>query len=305
MSTPVLSVVVTIVDGGETLERCLKALDRQDEPPRLEILVPFDESIATVSSLAQHFPTIAFLSMGAVPTDRPTQSAAGQHELFDRRRAAGLAAATGELIAILEDRGVPRAGWARQVVDVHARLPPGVIGGAIENGRDRLLHWAVYLCDFGRYQLPFEEGSRDYVSDVNICYKRRALESTRELWATRYHETTVHWALQRAGEVLYLHPAMVVDQMRGSLRLQDLLRERVGWGRLFAYTRAREMTWARRMMFALLVPFLPAILLLRVVRGQVAKRRALAPLARAWPIMLLLLIAWSLGESVGYLTAKP
>jgi hypothetical protein len=296
---------VTIVDGGETLQRCLDALDQQDSPPSLEIIVPYDESIGNVSGLAQHFPTIEFLSMGAVPTDRPTQSAAGQHELFDRRRAAGLAAATGQLIAILEDRGVPRPHWARQVVDLHARLPHAVIGGAIENGRDWLLNWAVYLCDFSRYQLPFEEGSRDYVSDVNICYKRRALESTRELWATRYHETTVHWALQRAGEALYLHPAMVVDQMRGSLRLQDLLRERLGWGRLFAYTRAREMTWARRMMFALLVPFLPTILLLRIARGQLAKHRALGPLARAWPIALLLLIGWSLGESVGYLTAKP
>jgi GT2 family glycosyltransferase len=301
----VLSVIVTIVDGGETLERCLEALDQQDNPPRLEIIVPYDESVPHVSDLAQRFPTIVFLPMGLVPTDRPTPSAAGQHELFDRRRATGLAAATGELIAILEDRGVPRADWARQAVALHSRLPQAAIGGAIENGHDRLLNWAVYFCDFGRYQLPFEEGTRDYVSDVNICYKRRALTSTRELWATRYHETTVHWALQRAGEALYLHPAMVVDQTRGSLRLGGLLHERLGWGRLFAYTRAREMPWARRLMFGILAPFLPGILLIRIVRLQFAKRRALSRLAIAWPIVLALLIAWSLGEGAGYVTGKP
>lgn len=305
MNQPALSVIVTIVDGGETLRRCLEALDQQDNPPGLEILVPYDESLPQVSDLGRHFPTIVFLPMGMVPTGRPTQSAAGQHELFDRRRAAGLAAATGKLIAILEDRGVPRADWARQTVDLHSRLPHAVIGGAIENGRDRLLNWAVYFCDFARYQLPLEEGSRDYVSDVNICYKRRALDSTQEIWATRYHETTVHWALQRAGEILYLHPAMVVDQMRGSLQFESLLKERLGWGRLFAYTRAREMTRARRLMFGMLAPFLPGILLLRIVRRQFVKRRALGRLAIAWPIVLAFLVAWSLGEGAGYVTGKP
>jgi hypothetical protein len=298
-------VIVTIVDGGETLERCLEALDRQNDPPELKIIVPFDESVENISGIARHFPTIEFLPMGAVPTARPTQSPAGQHELFDRRRTAGLAAATGDLIAILEDRGIPRAGWARGVVDLHARLPHAVIGGAIENGRDRPLNWAVYFCDFGRYQLPFEEGPRQYVSDVNICYKRRALESTRDLWTTRYHETTVHWALQRAGETLYIHPSVVIDQMRGTLRLGGLLRERLGWGRLFAYTRAREMTRPRRLLFGVLAPFLPVILLTRIVLGQCAKRRALGKLAIAWPIVLALLIAWSLGESAGYVTGKP
>lgn len=305
MSTPLLSVVVTIVQGGEALEQCLEALHRQDNPPRLEIIVPYDDSVAQVSSLARRYPTMVFLPMGAVPTEREISSAAGQHELFDRRRAAGLAAASGELIAILEDRGVPRPDWARQAVQLHARLPHAVIGGAIENGRDRLLNWAVYFCDFGRYQLPFEAGPRDYVSDVNICYKRRALDATRELWATRYHETTVHWALQRAEEILYLHPDLVVDQMRGTLRLQDLLRERLGWGRLFGYTRAREMTLARRLIFGLVAPFLPGILFFRIVRGQLVRHRAPGRLAVAWPIVAALLTAWSLGECAGYLTAKP
>lgn len=305
MSTPLLSVVVTVVDGGQALERCLDALQQQDHPPTLEVIVPYDDAAADVSSLAPRYPSVLFLPMGAVPTERDSSSAAGQHELFDRRRATGLAAATGELIAILEDRGVPRPNWARVAVELHARLPHAAIGGAIENGRDRLLNWAVYFCDFGRYQLPFQAGPRDYVSDVNICYKRRVLYATRKLWATRYHETTVHWALQRAGEVLYLHPDLVVDQMRGTLRLPALLRERLGWGRLFAYTRAREMTLTRRLIFGIVAPFLPGLLFFRIVRGQLVRLRALGRLAVALPIVAALLFAWSLGECAGYLTAKP
>lgn len=305
MTTPLLSVVVTIVDGGEALERCLQALVRQETPPGLEIIVPYDASVPEVARLADRYPAATFLPMGDVSTERALRSAAGQHELFDRRRAAGLSVAQGDLIAILEDRGVPRPDWARRATELHASLPHGVIGGAIENGRDRPLNWAVYFCDFARYQLPFSEGPRAYVSDVNICYKRRALEATRGLWAARYHETTVHWALQRAGETLYLHPRLVVDQVRGTLRFVELLRERLGWGRLFAYTRARELPGLRRLLLLAATPVLPIVLLLRIVRGRVERRRTLSRLAITWPIVLALLAAWSLGEAVGYATGKP
>lgn len=300
-----LSVVVTIVDAGDALERCLVALAAQQEAPDLEVVVPWDTSVPNVSALAARFPSVRFLPMGQPATTRPASSAAGQHELFDRRRSAGLAAATGDIVAILEDRGVPRDGWARTMGDIHERLPHAAVGGAIENGRDSLLHWAVYFCDFGRYQRPFEAGSRRWVSDVNVGYKRRALDQTRTLWRDRYHETTVHWALQRAGETLYLTPDLVVDQMRGRLRLGSVIRERFAWGRLFAYTRARETAFPKRMALAFLAPLLPALLLARHARLQVAKRVTCGTFLKASPLVCVLLVAWSLGEALGYMTAEP
>ena len=37
---PMLSVVVTIVDAGPALERCLAALEAQESGPELEVIVP-------------------------------------------------------------------------------------------------------------------------------------------------------------------------------------------------------------------------------------------------------------------------
>lgn len=299
-----LSVVVTIVDGGGALERCLAALAAQQGPP-LEVLVPWDASIPAVAELAQRHPAMRFLPIGTVRTQRPVASPAGQHELYDRRRAAGLAAATGDLVAILEDRGVPRPDWAATMARLHGAMPHAVIGGAVAHGRTGTLNWAVFFCDFGRYQPPLAAGPRPYVTDVNICYKRRALEQTRALWRERYHETTVHWALQRAGETLYLSPEPVVEQHRDGLRLGALLGERLGWGRLFAYTRAREMTFGRRLALALLSPALPFVLLVRHLRGRLERGRDRDAFMRAAPAMFLLLAAWSAGELLGYLTAEP
>ena len=300
-----LSVVVTIVDGGATLDRCLTALNEQVGGPELEVIVPWDDSLQGMAELERRFPRFRFLALGRLDTLRPKPSPAGQHELFDRRRAAGLAIAGGELIAILEDRGVPRSDWAARVSELHAGLSHAVIGGAIQNGRDRPLNWAVYFCDFGRYQLPFEAGPRPYVSDVNICYKRHALEKTRELWASRYHETTVHWALQRAGEVLWLDPSFAVDQMRDGVTLGGVLSERIGWGRLFAYTRAKETSLLRRLILAGLCPVLPFVLLLRHLRMQFQKRVNAGRFVAVSPVVFLLLAAWSFGELIGYITRRP
>jgi hypothetical protein len=299
-----LSVIVTVVDGGAALERCLAALAAQQDAPPLEVLVPWDASIPAAGGLAARFPAARFLALGAIATQRPAATPAGQHELYDRRRAAGLAAATGDLVAILEDRGVPRPDWAATMARLHGALPHAAIGGAVAHGRTGTLNWAVFFCDFGRYQPPLAAGPRPYVTDVNICYKRRALEVTRTLWAERYHETTVHWALLRAGETLYLSPEPVVEQHRDGLRLGALLRERLGWGRLFAYTRAREVPAARRLVLAALSPILPFVLLARLFRGRLARGRDRGAFLRAAPAILLLLAAWSLGELLGYLTAE-
>ncbi|MEP7327377.1 MAG: glycosyltransferase family 2 protein [Gemmatimonadota bacterium] len=300
-----LSVVVTVVDGGETLSRCLNALASQQGGPALDVIVPYDDSVPGMAALAEKFPAFKFLPMGTLQTQRPKFGPAGQHELFDRRRSAGLAVASGDLVAIVEDRGVPRPDWSRKVVELHARMPHAVIGGGVDNGRDRVLNWAVFFCDFGRYQPPFESGPREYVTDVNIGYKRRAIEQTRELWKDRYHETTVHWALIRAGETLFLSNEFAVDQMRDDLTIRRLMGERLGWGRLFAYTRARETGTGKRLVLAALAPVLPLVLFARLARQQARKRRTLGKFVLASPLVALLLAGWSLGEMTGYLTGRP
>jgi hypothetical protein len=300
-----LSVVVTVVDGGETLVRCLSALARQEGAPTLEVIVPYDDSVSGMAPIVARFPTFTFVALGTIDTARAKVGPAGQHELFDRRRSAGLGRARGEVVAIVEDRGVPRLDWARKLVEAHEKMPHAVIGGGVENGRNRALNWAVYFCDFGRYQLPFESGPREYVTDVNIGYKRRAIDVTRPLWKERYHETTVHWALIRAGETLYLSPDFAVDQMRDNLSLGRLVSERVGWGRLFAYTRAREISFGKRLLLAGMAPVLPFLLFYRLARHQMVKKRTVGKFVAASPAVMLLLATWSLGEMIGYLTGKP
>ena len=154
-SDPTLSIVLTIVQGGSYVRDFLEAVRSFDDPPPLDVIIPYDASVADVAQYADDYPEVRFLDLGVIDPVRPITSEAGKHELYDRRRSAGLAAATGDIIGILEDRGLPQSDWARTIVRLYAETGKNVIGGAIECMEPvSPLNWAFYVTDFGRYGRP-------------------------------------------------------------------------------------------------------------------------------------------------------
>jgi hypothetical protein len=302
-SKPILSVIVTIVGGATFLHKCLSRLIPQTEGRNIEVIVPYDSTASEIAELKNVFPQVLFVDMGVAKTDgRPgTQQAA--HEIFDRRTAAGLNAARGEILALLQDYGSPDPSWCDRVLEAH-RLPYDVIGGAVEHGGKGPLNWAVYFLDFGRYQLPLPEGPTDYLTDVNVSYKRAALESVRHLWAERYKEVTVNWALASKGAVLWQRPQIVVWQDRGTLSFSDLVVERFSWGRLFGCIRTREISPLTRLLYIALSPGIPLVLLARMAKKVFSTGRNRGKFMLALPQFAAMTFFWCLGEFAGYLTGR-
>ena len=300
---PVLSVVVTIVGGATFLHRCLSRLTPQIAGRSIEVIVPYDSTASGIAELKNIFPQVVFADMGVVKTDmRPgTQEAA--HEIFDRRTAAGLNVARGEILALLQDYGAPDPDWCDQLIEAH-RLPYDVIGGAVEHEGKGVLNWAVFFLDFGRHQLPLPEGPAVYLTDVNVSYKRAALESVRHLWAERYKEVTINWALARKGFVLWQRPQLVVRQDRGKLSFRHLISERFSWGRLFGCIRAREISPLTRLLYITLSPGIPLILLARMARKVFSTGRNRSRFILSLPQLVAMTSCWCLGEFMGYLTGR-
>lgn len=302
---PLLSIVVTIVDGGEQLRAFLRAVRASENPPRLELIVPYDASINETGAMAAEFPEARFIDMGRIIPVRPITTEAGKHELYDRRRATGLAAATGDIIGILEDRGRPRPDWARKIVEAHAKTGKNVVGGAVDCLEPvSLLNWAFYVSDFGRYGRPFETGPVEWVTDVNVAYSRKALEMTRHLWKERYNEPVVNWFLISQGEELILSNEIVVEHTRPPTTLGVLLPERFHWGRLFGHIRAMHFTPTQRLIYTLAAPIIPPRLWVRHLMTQFRKGKGGRYLL-ALPYVMILTTAWTAGEVWGYITRKP
>jgi len=303
---PKLSVVVTVVSdtseqaGTENLEGCLLALRQQVNPPAMEVLVTCDSRLGGIRELEQKFPEASFIVVDKLCTARSGPS----REHHDELRWIGMRKARAPLIALVEDVGQPDANWAAALVREHAQ-PYAAIGGAMENGIDRALNWAVYFGDFGRYQNPVYRGPSEFVSDANVCYKRAALERVADAWAETYSESRVHAALAKQGEQIALSPEVVMHQHRLGLHLGPALVERYVWGRSYAAVRIALVGTARRLVFAALCPLLPFVLLLRQWGNVMRTKRNRGAFLKALPLTFLLDVAWSWGEFAGYVTGHP
>jgi hypothetical protein len=306
---PALSVVVALISGRkDDLARCLASLGAQQERNArelpTEILVPYDDAAAEVVALAAQHPGVRFLRAAGLDTRAARAGLSREHH--DTLRTIGLAAARGRVVALTEDHAVASDTWCADMVRLLAEHPEAAaIGGAVECRSARLLNWAVYYCDFGRYQNPLPAGPARYVSDSNVAYRRAALEAVRDAWRDDYHETIVHDALVARGLELWLHPGSLVWQERGELSAARALQERRVWGRSFAGTRVQGAPLARRLAYAAASVLLPALLTLRLARGVVRRRRTLRRFAACLPWIVVLQCAWALGELAGYLTADP
>lgn len=298
-----LSVVVAVIEGGSrTMGACLDALHSSAADISLECLVPYDARLDSVNELEKRFPWARFIdARSKVIAEEHGDSSREHHDIL---RAIGINLATGPIVALLEDHGIPSATWCRSLLDAHHRSDAAAIGGAVENGVDKILNWAVYYCDFGRYQNPVPEGPVEFLSDSNVSYKREPLWSVKKQWAEAFHETSVNWNLRHEGKKLELDPGMVVHQTRRNLRFLSALRERFVWGRSFAGTRAVEVSNAKRAIFAIFSFLLPAVLTLRIIAQGFQKRRFLGKLITSLPLILLLETVWSAGEFVGYVTRR-
>jgi hypothetical protein len=303
--TPVVSVVVGVVSDtvgsrADTrhLKPCLAALQRQVGVPPPQIIVPFTRNLTGVEALRSEFPSVQFLEC---PDISVGPEGHGSREHHDQLRARGIAAASGEIIAMLEDHGVADASWLAAIVEAH-KQPAAVVGGAVENGVDTALNWAVYFCDFFKYQNPVPEGESFYASDANVSYKRRALETVREVWQNRFQEIDVNAVLVSRGERIVLSREMRLEQRRHNLTLPSAIQERFIWGRSYAASRSASAPIGKRMIWALSSPLLPALLLFRIGSVTFLRGKVTGAFLRCSPVLAILLMSWSWGELTGYVT---
>jgi hypothetical protein len=298
-----LSVVIVIASDtvqkpgrADHLRHCLRALHAQERSPSMDIVVPHLPDVVGIQELVRDFPNVRFVQV--VDIDR--KLAAGPcRDHHDELRARGLEVVHGDIVALLEDHEFPARDWAAQVIAAHRTKYAG-IGGAVENSVNRPLNWAVFFCDFGRYQNPITPGATLVASDVNVSYKRHALQVIADVWRTRFHERLVHAAMLQRGMLLALNPSIVVYQHRVDLTLRIALRERLIWGRSYASTRAERWSAVRRLWYSALSPVLPAVLVVRLARNVVQKRHSRLAFVRALPFTLLLTTVWAIGELLGY-----
>jgi Glycosyl transferase family 2 len=285
VEAPELSVVVASVNGWDVLGPTLDALDAQPERGRMEVIVVEAVGRAVRDRLRGRRPAAV-----VVESDR---------QPIPRLRYSGVCRARGEVVAILEDHGRVAPDWASTVLEAH-KGPWGAVGGAVENGRDGLVNWAVYFCEYTPYMNPVAEGESHDLPGNNIAYKRPHLLRHAQVLQQGQWESWINDRLRADGVPIASTRSMVVHHIK-PFRLGYFLVQRFHFARSYAGMRRVDQSPMRRLVYGLGSLALPALLTARVAKTVLAKRRHLARFALASPLVVLFLTVGAVGEMVGYL----
>jgi hypothetical protein len=285
---PAISVAIVGICGSEHLLRCLDALAHQRDAPPFEIVVVYDPALSGMEKVRLDHPDIVLSANTGQNTPLELASRA-------------LQLSSGDVVLLTEDHCVPDTAWVAKLTaaisDENAATGGAVLAGSSSTATD----WAFYFVDFFRYAPPVTDGPSPTLTVCNVAYRRCDLESIDPSWKEFFHETAVNSELRTKFGPLRLDGSARVT-MRRHVRLADALRERYVFGRLFGCTRIRGMNGLQRLLYTLGAPLLPGLLMGRMA-GKALKQRALRKkfLSSLFPLTGLVL-AWSLGELVGYLT---
>ena len=286
--TPEISVVIASVNGLPYPLACLDALAGQDGGVEAEVILADCTGPATVAAIRERHPDVRILAY-----DEPKS--------VPWLRAAGIREARGRLVAVTEDHCVPRPDWFRSIVAAQRRSGWAAVGGGVENDcTTRAVDWAVFFCEYHHLMAPVPAGPSDLVPGMNVAYDMEALAPVADVFADGLWENFLHDRLRAAGYTTGLDPTMVVGH-RKHFTVPMFLSERFHYSRSFAGMRVAGAPLRERLRWAVLSFGLPALLVGRLTRSVLRRRRHLGWYVRAFPLVVLFSVTWSLGELVGYL----
>lgn len=286
---PRLSVII----GAHTaagIDACLAALHAQQDAPPSEVILAVSSGDSLAESVKRNYPALRVCAVDGEAT-------------LPQLRAAAIAFASGDVIAILDPFSIVRPDWMREVVAAHEARPNMAIGGAVElHNADRqgFCAWTTYINEYGMFMPPVPAGETDILPGSNISYKRAALfDADGNPRHARFWKTFVNRQLQREGSPLWLAPSVVVA-LDKPVPFWDFFRTRFDHGRCFAAMRTASCGRAERWLRAAAFPLLPAVLLYRWSSVYLRKRRRAGRLVVTMPLQVLLFSSWACGEGVGY-----
>jgi glycosyltransferase involved in cell wall biosynthesis len=290
MADTAVSIVIGSHNPGKAMELCLEALVAQGGISAAEIIVADSSRDGTDEMIGERFPTVRLLHFEAPLT-------------VPELRGHGIAAAGGEIVAILDPYSVVESGWLTAVMEAHRRYANWIIGGLVDlyvPSERTLVDWAVYINEYGMFMPPMDSAEMEILPGSNITYKRQALfDGERPRWPV-FWKTFANWEAEAAGSALRLAPEMVV-RLYKPVSFGDFLRTRFHHGRCFAGMRGSQGSSRERVFRAVTGPLIPFILLWRWGGRYWLKKRHREKFLLTMPLQLLLFGNWALGEMAGYL----
>jgi glycosyltransferase involved in cell wall biosynthesis len=239
---PRISVVVCTYNGSRTITDCLEGLLRL-EYPNFEVVVVDDGSTDDTAAIVSAY------GFRLIRTPNRGLSSA---------RNTGMAAATGEIVAYIDDDAYPDPHWLTYLAHAFTTTEHAAVGGPnIPPPDDGPIATCVAHAPGGPAHVLLSDTVAEHIPGCNMAFRRECLEAIGGFdvqFRTAGDDVDVCWRLQQRGWTLGFHAAaMVWHHRRNSVKAY--WRQQRGYGRAEAllerkwpekYNRAGHPAWAGR-----------------------------------------------------------
>lgn len=291
---PDFSTIIIPLMGANALANCLDRLPLS----ALECIVMLRETMGRPHSWRQRYPTVLFLD--------------ASHEPVPVRRRRGIAVATCDVVALLEDTSWPDPDWCAAVRSAFTDIRTAGAGGPVRiaatlTSRCQALGWSEYgaFAPHHLLQQGLNEAKPDtpvVVSRVpgnNMAFRRRELIEALRGEDNGLFEGSVCSKIIASGRRIVLQPRMLVTYSACD-RYNAALCTRLHHGRIYAGMQVRGQTQPSRLVHVAKAALLPFVLTVRTMVEMAGSGR----LGRRLPLLFWLALmqsAWAIGEAIGAL----
>jgi O-antigen biosynthesis protein len=242
LSWPKISVIVCTFNGSRTLSQCLESLLRL-EYPNYEVIVVNDGSTDATGKIAQNY------GFRVITTENQGLASA---------RNTGLRAATGEMVAYIDDDAYPDTHWLRYLANTFMNTKHVGIGGPnIAPPGDGPIAECVAHSPGNPVHILLSDTEAEHIPGCNMAFRKAALETIDGFdpqFRIAGDDVDVCWRLQQKGWTLGYSPgAMVWHHRRNSIRAYWKQQHNYGKAESFLekkwpekYNLAGHVTWAGR-----------------------------------------------------------
>ncbi|MGH7824559.1 MAG: glycosyltransferase family 2 protein [Candidatus Binatia bacterium] len=287
VNSPAMSVILATPDRYDTIRKTIACLRAQTARDRLELVIvaPCASKLELNQSEMEEFFKFRLAEVGHIKS-------------IGAANAAGVRHASAPVVALAEDHAFPNPAWAEALIHAHQE-DWAAVGPVVRNANPgSTISYADFLIAYGVWQEGVSGGIVDHLPGHNSSYKRSVLlDYGPDLETMLEAESVLHWDLNRKGYRLYLEPRAKISHLNFGV-ISAWLPAQYHSGRMFAATRSREWSKAKRLLYTCSAPLIPALRFWRILRQSYQYSRKL-PL-RVCPALVLGLMVSALGEMIGY-----
>ncbi len=225
--TPRVSVVVCSLNGGATLDECLRSLIALDYPD-YEVIVVDDGSTDDSREILARFPEVRAIHQA--------------HSGLSVARNAGLRYATGALIAYTDSDCVADRNWLIYLVHQLLRSGAAAVGGPNLSPEDGWLATCVAAAPGQPTHVLVSDQVAEHIPGCNMAFRREVLEAIKGFdpqFRKAGDDVDICWRIQHEGLLITFAPGAFVWHHRRQ-NPRSYLRQQAGYGEAEALLHAKH-----------------------------------------------------------------